>query len=72
MALMEPRNNGTKTLCKRLSPGKLEITIFIVTCAPLLYAEFLENPGDNCIFKESDLTYASTIGFFYVDAVHLV
>ena len=29
MALMEPRNSGTKTLCKRLSPGKQEIMIFI-------------------------------------------
>ena len=47
MALAEPRNSGTKTLCKRLSPGKLEIMIFIVTCAPLLYAGFLENPGQN-------------------------
>ena len=29
MALVEPRNGGTKTLCKRLSPGKQAIMIFI-------------------------------------------
>ena len=34
MALLEPRNGGTKTLCKRLSPGKQEIMIFIDNVPP--------------------------------------
>ena len=33
-ALVEPRNGGKKTLCKRLSPEKLEIMIFIDNVAP--------------------------------------
>ena len=61
MALVEPRNGGTKTLCKRVSPGKQEIMIFIDNVPPLLYAAFLENPGqnistylhDNCIFNKN-------------------
>ena len=61
MALVEPRNGGTKTLCKRLSPGKQEIMIFIDNVAPRFYTRVsLENPGqnisytylhDNCIFN---------------------
>ena len=43
-----------------VSPGKQEIMIFIDNVPPLLYAAFLENPGQNisytylhgnCIFK---------------------
>ena len=34
MALVEPRNGGTKTLCKRLSLGKQEIMIFIDNVPP--------------------------------------
>ena len=65
MALAEPRNSGTKTLCICLSPGKLEIMIFIVTCAPPFIHRVLENPGqnisytylhDNCIFKKKKRT----------------
>ena len=37
MALVEPRNGGTKTLCKRLSPGKQEIMIFIDNVPPPFY-----------------------------------
>ena len=34
MALVEPRNGGTKTLCKCLSPGKQEIMILMDNVPP--------------------------------------
>ena len=59
MALVERRNNGTKTLCKRLTRKAGNNDIHSYLC-PHLYAEFLENSGQNfsytslhgnCIFK---------------------
>ena len=69
MALVEPRNSGTKTLCKHLSQGKQEIMIFIDNVAPpFIPGYYFENPGqnisytylhDNCIFKRLSATVCS-------------